>query len=98
MLECHQRNCGFEKKKHTAFKWHIDDNVTSFPVYTVLFYLRKDITVIGGDLEYKIDNTLYTHQVKSGDIVQLRGDLKHNPQSTSGFGCRDIIVVFIKRT
>lgn len=97
-LEFHQRNCGFENKGHQIFDWHTDDDgaMTGF-VYTVLFYLRKDITVNGGDLDYKIQKNIYTHTVESGDIVQFRGDVKHRPQKSSGFGCRDIIVVFIKR-
>ena len=97
-LEFHQRNCGFEKKEHQIFDWHIDDDgAMRGLVYSVLFYLRKDITVKGGDLDYKIQNNIHTHNVNSGDIVQFRGDVKHRPQPTSGFGCRDIIVVFIKR-
>jgi len=97
-LEFHQRNCGFEKKGHQIFDWHTDDDgAMSGLVYTVLFYLRKDITVKGGDLDYKIQQNIHTHNVKQGDIVQFRGDVKHMPQPTSGFGCRDIIVVFVKR-
>lgn len=97
-LEFHQRNCGFETKTHQIFDWHTDDDgAMSGLVYTVIFYLRRDITVKGGDLEYKIQQNIHTHQVKSGDIVQFRGDVNHRPQPTSGFGCRDIIVVFIGR-
>lgn len=97
-LEFHQRNCGFEKKEHQIFDWHIDDDgAMSGLVYTVIFYLRKDTTVKGGDLDYKIQKKIHTHNVKQGDIVQFRGDVKHRPQPTSGFGCRDIIVVFIGR-
>ena len=97
-LEFHQRNCGFENKIHQIFDWHIDDDgAMSGCVYTVLFYLRKDLTVKGGDLDYKIQKNIHTHKVKSGDIVHFRGDVNHRPHPTSGFGCRDIIAVFIKR-
>jgi len=97
-LECHQRNCGFEKQKHQWSHWHTDDNgAVKYPVYTIIFYLRKDRTIKGGNLDYKIDKKVKTHIVESGDIVQFRGDLKHMPQSTDGFGCRDIVVLFIKR-
>ena len=97
-LEFHQRNCGFEKQEHQTFDWHTDDNgAMKGLVYSVLFYLRKDTTVKGGNLDYKIDNQIYTHNVKSGDIIQFRGDVNHCPQPTSGFGCRDLIVVFINR-
>jgi hypothetical protein len=99
LAEFHQRNCGFEKKKYSHFDWHTDDGgATSYPVYSVLFYLRKDKTVSGGNLEYEINKTKFVHEVKQGDILSFRGDLKHYPQPTEGFGCRDIIVVFVKRT
>ena len=99
IVECHQRNCGFEKKKYQWSHWHTDDyGASNYLVYTILFYLRKDKTVCGGNLDYRINQDVYTHEVKSGNVVQFRGDLKHKPQATSGFGCRDIIVVFVKRT
>ena len=99
LAEFHQRNCGFEKKKYGHFDWHTDDGgATSYLVYSVLFYLRKDNTVSGGNLEYEINKTKFVHEVKQGDILSFRGDIKHYPQPTEGFGCRDIIVVFVKRT
>jgi hypothetical protein len=98
-MDFHQRNCGFEKKKYQWSTWHKDDYAaTNYKVHTVLFYLRKDVGVIGGDLDYKINNVKYTHLVKPGDILSFKGDLQHKPQGTSGFGCRDIVVVLIKRT
>lgn len=98
LLEFHQRNCGFETNGHQIFDWHTDDNgAMSGLVYSILFYLRKDITVKGGDLDYRIKTQIYTHKVNSGDIVQFRGDISHQPQPSSGFGCRDIIVVFVNR-
>lgn len=97
-IEFHQRNCGFEKKKYQWSAWHSDDHAAiNYRVYTILYYLRKDRTVAGGDLEYIIDGTKLVHEVTSGDILQFKGDVQHNPQATSGFGCRDIIAVFIKR-
>lgn len=98
LIEFHQRNSGFEKKKHKTFDWHEDDfAATSWPVQTCIFYLRKDTTIEGGDLEYKIDGEKHTHKVETGDLLQFKGNISHKPQSTSGFGCRDIIVVFVKR-
>ena len=100
VMEFHQRNCGFEKKKYQWSGWHRDDNAarTEFNCYSILFYLRKDKTIRGGDLEYKEDRKTKKHTVSPGDILQFRGDLRHRPEPTSGFGCRDIIVVFVKRT
>ena len=98
-VEFHQRNCGFEKSNYQWSDWHYDDyGSVNYEVYTVIFYLRKDLTVKGGNLEYKLNKKLNIHNVNVGDIVQFYGNLYHKPQPTSGFGCRDIIVVFIKRT
>lgn len=98
-IEFHQRNCGFEKNKYQWSTWHYDDDGPfNFKVHTVIFYLRKDKTVKGGNLEYKLNKKIELHHVKSGDIVQFSGKVYHKPQPTYGFGCRDIIVVFIKRT
>ena len=47
--------------------------------------------------EYKIDKKHFIHEVKSGDILCFNGDLTHCPEPTYGFGCRDAIVVFVKR-
>lgn len=99
IVEFHQRNCGFEKKKYDCSDWHIDDFAAfNCRVYTILFYLRKDKTIDGGDLEYILDGNKFIHNVKNGDILHFSGNIKHKPQATGGFGCRDIIVVFIKRT
>ena len=78
-MEFHQRNCGFDSKKHQLFGWHQDDyGPTNYKVYTVLFYLRKDKTIVGGDLEYKITNSInetieYKHQVKAVIYSRLKG-------------------------
>lgn len=98
-IEFHQRNCGFDKKKHDWCVWHYDSyGIMDEELYSVLFYIRKDKTVQGGNLKYVIENTIYTHIVTSGDILSFAGNLKHKPESTWGFGCRDLICVFIKKT
>ena len=57
-IDFHQRNCFGDKKKDT-FSWHKDDNsVGPFKTYSFIFYLRKDKTIVGGDLEYKITNSI----------------------------------------
>ena len=100
-MEFHQRNCGFEKKPYQWSTWHKDDyGASRYKVYTILFYIRKDKSVKDGNLEYKLDKdkNIFTHIVTTGDILCFSGKLLHKPQPTSGFGCRDLIVVFIKRT
>ena len=59
VFEFHRRNYlsfGDKKTPHEDFLWHIDDmSVTPFKVYSIIFYLRKDSTIKGGNLLYKLD-------------------------------------------
>ncbi len=99
VVEFHQSNSGFEKKKYGYFAWHTDDyEVRGFPVYTILYYIRKDKTIKGGNLEYKIKSKKNIHIVNEKDILCFPGNIQHYPQPTSGFGCRDLIAFFIHRT
>ena len=96
-IEFHQRNCGFEKKCKRTFNWHTDDyGAVNFKVYTIIYYIRKDNTIKGGNLEYIFENKNYIQQIKDGRILCFDGNLKHQPEICSGIGCRDSIVVFIK--
>lgn len=97
-IEFQQRNCGFEKKKYEVFSWHKDDytNLNS-KVYTVIFYLRKDKTIINGNLKYIKNGKVMNEEIKEKKILCFNGSLKHKPEICEGFGCRDIIVVFVKR-
>ena len=99
-VEFHQRNCGFERKnkRENPFTWHQDDyGAVNYRVNTIIYYLRKDKTIINGNLKYRINGKEDKHIVKNGNILCFRGDLWHYPETSTGFGCRDIIVVFIKR-
>ena len=96
-IEFHQQNYGFKKINKRTFDWHIDNyGAVGFKVYTVIFYLRKDITIKGGNLEYILNGKNYIQEIIDGKILCFDGDLKHRPEMCSGFGCRDSIVVFIK--
>ena len=97
-IEFQQRNCGFEKKKYEVFSWHKDNYTTLLcKVYTVIFYLRKDKTIINGNLKYIKNGKVITEEIKEKKILCFNGSLKHKPEICEGFGCRDIIVVFIKK-
>lgn len=97
-VEFQQRNCGFEKKVKRTFDWHRDDHATiGYKVYTVIFYLRKDETIKGGNLEYKLGKQTYTQKTGTGDVVCFNGSIYHRPEVCSGMGCRDSIVVFVAR-
>lgn len=104
-FEFHRRNYsnfGKNKKKFNDFTWHYDDyNVAPFELYTLIFYLRKDITVKGGNLLYELEDTkprnIRTFEVTEGKVAIFPGDIYHSPEPSQGFGCRDSIVVFVKR-
>ena len=96
-IEFHQRNCGFEKKCKRTFEWHKDNyGPVSYKVYTIIYYIRKDSTIKGGNLEYKFENKNYIQEIKNGQILCFDGNLKHRTEICSGMGCRDSIVVFVK--
>jgi len=95
-VEFHQQNCGFQKNNKKFFDWHIDNyGAVNYKVYTIIYYLRKDITIKGGNLEYILEKN-YVQPIEDGKILCFDGNLKHRPEMCSGFGCRDSIVVFIK--
>ena len=98
-MEFQQRNCGFEKKPKRTFKWHRDDYSTiNYKVHTIIFYLRKDNSIKGGNLEYKLGKQIYNQKIEAGDILCFDGNIYHQPEICSGMGCRDSIVVFVKKT
>lgn len=98
-IEVHQRNCGFENKNVNHFDWHTDDyNVLPYKVYTIIFYLRKDLTVKGGNLLYRDHNNINVINVDKPKVVVFAGNIRHKPENIMGFGCRDIITVFIRKT
>ena len=80
------------------FSRHRDDKtgISSY-VNTILFYLNKDKTIQGGDLivdDNGIDKKL---EIKSGDMIIMRGDLEHEIEPMGGNGNRMSIVVQIQR-
>jgi len=96
-IEFQQRNCGFETKSKRTFPWHEDDyGAVNYKVHTIIYYIRKDSTIEGGNLEYTLENTNYIQEIKNGQILCFDGNLKHRPEICFGIGCRDSIVVFIK--
>lgn len=111
-IEFHQRNCfGKEKLFKSGLKWHRDDNVISTFgnfTYSILFYIRKDKTVKGGDLIFDqgfkkltFKNFFKTNdkkqKISEGDIMIFDGTMRHRPTYAYGFGCRDIVAVFIEK-
>ncbi|VVU95415.1 hypothetical protein CPAV1605_1166 [seawater metagenome] len=96
-LEFQQKNC-YGQEKYNWLSWHYDDyGAVNYKVYTVLYYLRKDKTIEGGNLQYKINQNLLEYSIQEKDVLLFKGDLEHCPTLTSGFGSRDLIACFIER-
>lgn len=94
---------GESEKEGRDFSWHYDDRVSfGKKVYTVIFYLRKDRTIKGGGLLYDLEETRKKNirkvEVEEGTVVLFPGNIYHSPEPSTGFGCRDSIVVFVERT
>ena len=98
IIEFHRRNYISYEKNIKDMVWHTDDyEVGPFKVYTVIFYLRKDCTIKGGNLLYELNGNKNKINVSSGLSLIFPGDILHTPEKSYGFGCRDSIVVFIRR-
>jgi hypothetical protein len=105
VVEFHQINL-FGESDISSFKWHQDIGII-YPfktTYTVIFYLRKDSTVKGGDLQIRPYIQRFCFKVKkevievsNGKVMMFDGSMEHKPCKSSGFGCRDIIVVFFHK-
>jgi len=82
----------------TDFTWHKDDKgATSYNVNIIIFYLRKDPTLKGGNLLYKKDINIRKININKNNIVLMRGDLIHKPENLQGYGRRDSIVIQFER-
>ena len=88
--------------------WHEDDGTENgFPeehVLVALYYLKKDINVVGGNLHYiarrghaAAPTEICTIGVRGGVTILMRGDVKHCPEEMAGHGERDLLIVQMKR-
>ena len=99
VIDFHQRNCSESKKdKYHWSVWHEDDfQVTRYSVWTIIYYLRKDKGVKGGNIIYSHNKEIKEIETEEGDIIVQKGNIYHKPQELWGYGSRDTIVCFIKR-
>ena len=78
-MEFRKRNSGFEKKD--LGKWftsHKDDyGAVPGNVIQLSFYLRKDHTLKGGNLQYKLDGEEHTVPTTNRTILQFKGNIEH---------------------
>ena len=104
LLEFQQRNC-FGPTKNTRLNvWHTDSNLVSTfkQVYTVLFYIRKDKTLKGGNYRCNPSKSFFggkniTVEINDGDCLVFDGNMTHCGEDSSGFGCRDVVAIFIEK-
>lgn len=81
-------------KTTSSFSWHIDDDgPTRYNVCTLIYYLHKSETIIGGNLQFKQFGVL----VKPDMAIMFDGNVLHKPDEMDGFGQRDLIVVMFRR-
>jgi hypothetical protein len=94
MIEYWSYHKGEKESLKTPLAWHIDDyGAHNFKTYTLIYYTHIDTTLIGGGLF--VPSTRIP--VETGDVIILKGDVLHKPESLhGGYGYRDCIVVQIK--
>ncbi len=82
-------------KTKPFFDFHEDDyGVVSFNTVTCIYYLEKDNTIEGGDLEFKKHKII---NIKSNMLVIFSGNLTHRVTLMNGTGIRKCIVIQFKR-
>lgn len=102
-VEFHQKNCfGKSERSPLAAVWHTDLGTVSSLIepYTVLFYIRKDKTVKGGNFKCIPSKRIFNYkkeiiEINEGDVLMFDGSMSHLAMKSHGFGCRDVIAVFI---
>jgi len=95
LLEGHLYTLSFGDRPVDTFCDHEDDQAAiSFNCETIIFYLRKDENVDGGNFEY-IDNNgvRQTIPVYDGQMIMMGGNVMHRPQPCYGEGHRISIVI-----
>jgi hypothetical protein len=101
VMEFRQTNCFSSNKNNSTshFDLHKDDyGPINSECISIIYYIRKDQGIKGGNFLYKEDKNLpvLTYQeIDEGDVLIFKGNLEHTQEPTYGIGCRDTIGVFI---
>lgn len=99
-IDPHQYYIEFQRynvhgKTKNNFDWHNDDKgAVLYNVCTLIYYVTKSDTIIGGNLQFKKFGIL----VKPKIAVMFNGDIAHKPDEMDGEGQRDLIVIMFRRT
>ncbi len=81
-------------KTKPRYDWHVDDDgPIKGNVISLIYYLRKDDTIKGGDLAF------FRKKIKVNEnmVITFKGNKYHRATDMSGYGVRDSIVVMFKR-
>lgn len=97
-LELTKYECVPESKTLKIFDLHEDDYAsTGYEVNTIVFYLNKTPSLIGGNVLVNINDKYTTIPIHSGMALTFQGNLLHMPTPCSGEGSRESIVFQIAR-
>lgn len=97
-LELARYDCFPESKPIRIFDLHDDDyTTTGYQVNTIVFYLNKSPTFIGGNMLVNINNKDTTIPIQGGMAIIFEGSLLHMPTPCYGEGSRESIVFQIAR-
>lgn len=97
-IELSRYNCIKNDKPLRIFEYHKDDkSTTDCIVNTIIFYLKKNDSILGGDLKVKINNRETCIPIEEKRAICFKGDLLHTPTEVYGEGVRECIVVHIER-
>jgi hypothetical protein len=97
LVECWNYKCNHKKLKSFLAEHEDDFGGINCKVNTIIFYLRKDPTIIGGDLKVNIKGNVNIIPIVEGDIIIMKGNILHQPTTLEGFGQRNCIVVQMER-
>jgi hypothetical protein len=82
-------------KTKPFFDFHEDDGgAVYYNTITCIYYLEKDNTIEGGDLEFKKYNII---KIESNMLVIFNGNLTHRATIMNGNGIRKSIVIQFER-
>jgi hypothetical protein len=92
-VEFHKYIVNGKTKPFTDF--HQDDyGAVSFKTVTCIYYLEKDSSIEGGDLEIKNETII---NIDSNMLVIFNGNLIHRVTMMNGYGVRKCIVIQFER-
>ena len=82
-------------KTEPFFDFHEDDyGGVNYKTVTCIYYLRKDETIVGGDLEFMFESTI---KIEPNMLVIFNGNKTHRVTTMDGHGVRKCMVLQFER-